>query len=157
MSASKKLTNFLLLFSPKAFVTKLSDGGSADTNMGDGVDPLPKERDFVIQTGENANPNVKHIHSRPYNEELVVKNVGAKTPIDNKQNPGAIANDASSTSSGSSNEIFTFDVYAREGFDQIMKTVAGSSDAQEEMFARSICDYLEIFESLSPGRYVFVE
>jgi hypothetical protein len=156
MLASKKLTN-LLIFCSKAFVTKLSDGGSTDINMADGVDPLLEERDFVIQTGENASPNVKRIHSRPISEEPVVTKVGAKTPIDDKLSTGAIANDASSTSSGSSNEIFTFDVYAREGFDQIMKTVAGSSDAQEEMFARSMCDYLEIFENLSPGRYVFVE
>ena len=59
--------------------------------------------------------------------------------------------DGSESSSETSAEIFQFDVYEREGFDQIMRTVAGASDEQEA-FARSVCDHLEIFESLTPGR-----
>lgn len=33
-----------------------------------------------------------------------------------------------------------------------MRTVAGASDVEQEAFARSVCNYLEIFESLSVGR-----
>lgn len=58
-----------------------------------------------------------------------------------------------SAQSNSSTVLFAFDVYEREGFDQIMRTVAGGSSAEEqESFARSVCDHLEIFEYLAPGR-----
>ena len=64
-----------------------------------------------------------------------------------------LASDDVSAQSNTSTVIFAFDVYEREGFDQIMRTVAGSSSAEEqEAFARGVCDYLEVFESLSPGR-----
>jgi hypothetical protein len=62
-----------------------------------------------------------------------------------------VPNDEDDSSTDSSAEIFQFDVYEREGFDQIMRTVAGASD-QEEAFARSVCDNLELFESMTPGR-----
>jgi hypothetical protein len=58
---------------------------------------------------------------------------------------------ADADSEGSSDsELFEFDVYEREGFDKIMQTVSGV-DYHGDM-ARNICNYLEIFESLSPGR-----
>ena len=47
-------------------------------------------------------------------------------------------------------ERYEFDVYERQGFDKIMQTVAGSSYQGDN--ARDICKYLEIYESLSPGR-----
>lgn len=47
------------------------------------------------------------------------------------------------------NEVFEFDVYEREGYDQIMRTVTG---VQQEDLAHQVCKYLEIFESLAPGR-----
>lgn len=48
-------------------------------------------------------------------------------------------------------EQYEFDVYEREGYDKIMRTVAGGNDHHDE-FARSICDVLEVFESLVSGR-----
>ncbi len=56
-----------------------------------------------------------------------------------------------STASGGG-ELYAFDIYEREGFDHIMRTVAGATDDEQEAFARSVCNYLEIFESLSVGR-----
>jgi hypothetical protein len=59
----------------------------------------------------------------------------------------------SMTSNSSSTQIFaSFDIYEREGFDNIMRTVAGSSDDEQYAFARSVCSYLERFESLTSGR-----
>lgn len=49
-------------------------------------------------------------------------------------------------------EQYEFDVYEREGYDKIMRTVAYGNDDDDE-FARQICDVLEVFESLCPGRY----
>jgi hypothetical protein len=60
--------------------------------------------------------------------------------------------DKKSVASSKSTEIFSFDVYEREGFDQIMSQVNKGSSEHGEAFARSVCDYLEIFESLVVGR-----
>lgn len=58
-----------------------------------------------------------------------------------------------STTSSVNTEIFaSFDIYEREGFDNIMRTVAGDTDDEQEAFARSVCNYLERFESLTSGR-----
>ena len=58
-----------------------------------------------------------------------------------------------SDESAESVEDFAFDVYEREGFDQIMRTVAGTTSVEEEeAFARGVCSSLEMFENLAPGR-----
>ena len=58
-----------------------------------------------------------------------------------------------STASITSTENFaSFDIYEREGFDSIMRTVAGATHDEQEAFARSVCNYLERFESLTSGR-----
>ena len=100
-----------------------------------------KTNDFTIRTKENT--NVKRISSGGNLREL-------SEPTE--QDPILTADDPSVHSTNSA-EIFNFDVYEREGFDQIMRTVGGGSSLQEqEAFARSVCDYLEIFENLSSGR-----
>lgn len=58
--------------------------------------------------------------------------------------------DADSEGSSDS-ELYEFDVYEREGYDRIMQTV-GNAPSDDGDFARKICSYLEIFESLAPGR-----
>ena len=58
-----------------------------------------------------------------------------------------------SAASSTSTEIFaSFDIYEREGFDNIMRTVGGATDDEQEAFARSVCNYLERFENLTSGR-----
>jgi hypothetical protein len=59
--------------------------------------------------------------------------------------------DADSEGSSDNSELFEFDVYEREGFDKIMANVAGNS-LQSNNYAKDICNYLEIFESLAPER-----
>ena len=127
------------LFS-KAFVTKLGD----DTNNEGGESIRSKDAldEFSIRTGENT--NVKRISS------------GTSRSLQKMSEPADSQSifeaEAHSVTSSNSAELFAFDVYEREGFDQIMRTVAGASDQEQEAFARSICDYLEIFESLATGR-----
>lgn len=58
--------------------------------------------------------------------------------------------DDSASEGTTDSERFEFDVYERQGFDKIMQTVAGSAYHGDS--ARDICNYLEIYESLAPGR-----
>jgi len=129
------LLNVLTAFFVESFVTKLSEGaeGSADHTT------VQKDRDFNIQTAENT---VRRISSSS-NLRAGIRNAGDD---DNGSDHDADADSEASSES----ELFEFDVYEREGFDKIMKTVAGASTTED--YARHICSYLEIFESLAPGR-----
>jgi hypothetical protein len=107
--------------------------------------------DFSIRTGENS--NVRRISStRSLREISEQANPETHFEADTQSGTQSATADNQSVTSLNSAEVFSFDVYEREGFDQIMRTVAGASDQEQEAFARSICDYLEIFESLSAGR-----
>jgi hypothetical protein len=59
--------------------------------------------------------------------------------------------DESNHSARSQSEVFEFDVFEREGFDKIMRTVAGGSE-DTDAYAKEVCDMLELFERLSPDR-----
>jgi hypothetical protein len=121
-----------------AFVTKIDD-----INLDfhdDGNNRSMGKSDFGIMTGENT--NVKHISSIRGLTEL-------SEPLE--EEPFLEVDEVSDKSTTST--LFAFDIYEREGFDQVMRTVAGGNTAEEqETFARSVCDYLEVFESLAPGR-----
>jgi hypothetical protein len=133
---------FLLL----AFVTKRHDvGANTAAEMGDDK-PAINHREFQIRTGENTNVRVSKVSTRASSELLV---------DDEEELPGALPSiemDLSTVSSTGSGEVFAFDIYEREGYDDIMRAVAGLSDDEQEAFARSVCDYLEVFESLASGR-----
>jgi len=128
----------LLRLATAAFVTKI-DEGRRETHSDDDDDKHIRERngDFSIKTSEKS--EVKRISrglkelSEPADEEpFLAEDVSAQSPA---------------------STVFAFDVYEREGFDQIMRTVAGGNMAEDQdSFARSVCDYLEVFESLAPGR-----
>jgi hypothetical protein len=118
-----------LRFFFSAFITKLGD---AD-NRGSKRTHKTKSNDFQIHTAEKA--NLRGI-SDPEDEDMIF---------------GA---DDKSVTSNNSTEMFSFDVYEREGFDRIMAQVNKGSSEQGEAFARAVCDYLEIFESLAVGRCV---
>lgn len=121
-------------------MTKIDDHRHDFHDDGDGNDDkFQRQRgnDFSIKTSEKT--DVKRI-SRGLHE--------LSEPADEEpfQSEDLSAKSAAST-------VFAFDVYEREGFDQIMRTVAGGNTTEEpDSFARSICDYLEVFESLAPGR-----
>jgi hypothetical protein len=66
---------------------------------------------------------------------------------------GGDADDDTSDEGGDA--FFEFDVYEREGLDKIMQTVAGvgsSAPSHSGEYARQLCDYFEIFESLAAER-----
>jgi len=63
-----------------------------------------------------------------------------------------VDDDAANEAESDEEEMYEFDVYEREGYDKIMRTVAYGNDDDDE-FARQICDVLEVFESLCAGRY----
>jgi hypothetical protein len=135
-----------------AFVTKLGDDGN---DQGDSMRSGKEGDDFSIRTGENS--NVRRISSTRSLREISEQanpetHFQADTQSGTQSGTQSATADNQSVTSLNSAEVFSFDVYEREGFDQIMRTVAGASDQEQEAFARSICDYLEIFESLSAGR-----
>lgn len=53
------------------------------------------------------------------------------------------------TSASLSTRELEFDIYEREGYDKIMRTVAGNSEEEEDQYAKSICDMLEVFERMT--------
>jgi hypothetical protein len=61
-----------------------------------------------------------------------------------------------SSSCPTSGETTEFDVIRREGFDEIMESVANDDDKQFEDFARSFLDALELVSTLTPDRYVYL-
>lgn len=129
-------------------MTKLGDDGN---DQGDSMRSGKEGDDFSIRTGENS--NVRRISStRSLREISEQANPETHFEADTQSGTQSATADNQSVTSLNSAEVFSFDVYEREGFDQIMRTVAGASDQEQEAFARSICDYLEIFESLSAGR-----
>lgn len=121
------MLNVLTAFFVESFVTKLHDDKDAPAEA---TATMHKERDFSIETSEADVRRVSSSNSLKPKDELVVKSGDS---------------DASSES-----ERIEFDVYERQGFDKIMQTVSGS--AYQGDFARDICNYLEIYESLAPGR-----
>ncbi|KAG7368064.1 ion transport protein [Nitzschia inconspicua] len=136
------MLNVITAFFVESFVTKNHDAMDDDP----GSEKETSHREFQIRTGENT--NVKK-YSGPsirssYHDKL--------QDDDDERSSESVERDRSIASNTSSGEIFFFDIYEREGFDQIMRTVAGSSDAEQEMFARNVCHYLEMFESLTIGR-----
>jgi hypothetical protein len=92
-------------------------------------DKMEFHRDFSIRTSENS--SIRRISS-----SASLAGIESGSEADNSD-------------SSESNSI-EFDVYEREGFDKIMQTVAGGSYQSD--FARKLCNYLEIYESLAPER-----
>ena len=131
------MLNVLTAFFVESFVTKLNDDKDAPAEA---TATLHKDREFHIQSSER---NVRRVSS---NGNLSLKR--KKKSHDNSFDRGADADSEGSSES----ELFEFDVYEREGFDKIMRTVSGVQSIYEGDYAQRICSYLEIFESLSPGR-----
>lgn len=100
-----------------------------------------RSSDFSIKTGENT--NVKRISSSRRLTDIA----------EPEEQAPVLTAEENSEDSMVSGEDFAFDVFEREGFDQIMRTVAGTASVEEEeAFARSVCASLEMFENLVPGR-----
>jgi Ion transport protein len=136
------MLNVITAFFVGSFVTQRNDPSDDDL----GIQKEAYHRGFKIRTGENT--NVKRISGTSTRS-------GLHHPLhgeDDERSSASLEKDSSTVSAASSEEVFSFDIYEREGFDQIMQTVTGSSDAEQETFARNVCHYLEMFESLTNGR-----
>ena len=120
------MLNCLIAFFVGAFVTKLDEESVDDHEIEEVVITRQKKRDFNIDTAVRKSTRMVSSRSTSFLDE-------------------------SNHSNGSSGtEVFEFDVFEREGFDKIMRTVArGADDA--DAYAKDFCDMLELFERLSPG------
>lgn len=121
--------HFFLLFYT-AFVTKLND--DVDAAAGEVMAASGSNGDFTAHSSRAVQRMTSQLSIRDKKDEVVEED----------------ASDAESE------EQYEFDVYEREGYDKIMRTVAYGNDDDDE-FARQICDVLEVFESLCPGRFVW--
>mmetsp|Transcript_7744 Transcript_7744/g.21572 ORF Transcript_7744/g.21572 Transcript_7744/m.21572 type:complete len:1190 (+) Transcript_7744:283-3852(+) len=130
------MLNVLTAFFVETFVTKLDD---AQSGQAESTTTVQKDRDFTIMATDKP---VRRVQSNPSIEE--------EDKAGKRENEAPIDRGADADSEGSSEDLYEFDVYEREGFDKIMETVSGT--AQHNDFAQQMCTYLEIFESLSPGR-----
>ena len=142
------MLNVLTAFFVESFVTKLEDGAGADQT--ESTTTVKKVADFSIVTAENTNISVRRISATSERERPVQKTNAKVRRVQADDNGSDHGADADSEGSSAS-DFFEFDVYEREGFDKIMQTVAGAPQSGGD-FARHICNYLEIFESLATGR-----
>jgi hypothetical protein len=118
------MLNVLTAFFVQSFVAKIDDESKMESH-----------REFSIRTSENS--SVRRISSF-----ASLAGIASGSEADNS--------DSSESNSIEENDSIEFDVYEREGFDKIMQTVAGVS--YESDFARNLCDYLGVYESLAPER-----
>jgi hypothetical protein len=116
------MLNCLTAFFVGAFVTKLND------DMDAAAEVTSSGLGFSL---DHSRQNSQRISS-PATEKAVMEEEGDDDDV-------------------KEDEQYEFDVYEREGYDKIMRTVAGGNDRHDE-FARHICDVLEVFEGLCSGR-----
>lgn len=136
------MLNVITAFFVESFVTKRHEPSATANVLGD-EQPAGNHRGFQIRTGENTNVRrISHFSTRGSTE----------FSLDDEPSSASPEMDQSTVASTGSGEVFAFDIYEREGYDHIMATVAGLSDDEQVAFARSVCNYLEIFESLASGR-----
>eukprot|EP00543_Licmophora_paradoxa_P009629 CAMPEP_0202478286 /NCGR_PEP_ID=MMETSP1360-20130828/94381_1 /ASSEMBLY_ACC=CAM_ASM_000848 /TAXON_ID=515479 /ORGANISM="Licmophora paradoxa, Strain CCMP2313" /LENGTH=456 /DNA_ID=CAMNT_0049105563 /DNA_START=1162 /DNA_END=2532 /DNA_ORIENTATION=+ len=119
------MLNCLTAFFVGAFVTKLNEGDKGHNEV---VTSTHKRKEFMIDS------------SRGY----ISKTISSSTVFDEDRESGS-RRSADSTS-------VEFEVFEKEGFDKIMRTVAGGEEEEDDDFAKELCKILEIFESLSPTR-----
>merc|ERR1712238_503716 len=139
----------------ESFVTKSTDpveeNQSGEKSM--------RKGNFKIRNCENTNArrvrSSENFYSLPVFEDVNDDDGGGEGDDDDDEEYALLDQHERSVNSAvsSTTSVFAaFDIYEREGFDQIMRTVTGMSDGDQEAFARSVCNYLERFESLTSGR-----
>ena len=142
------LTIMIMNASDLAFVTKTNEPAD-ESNLTE-----ERKSSFRIQNSENTNMRHSEVISLSFDEGGDDDDNGDSEPfLDQHASVNSTTSSTMISTTSSNTEVFAaFDIYEREGFDQIMRAVAGSSDAEQEAFARSVCNYLERFESLTSGR-----
>jgi len=116
------LLNVLTAFFVGAFVTKVSGSGNAD----------------VSNTTTNRQ------------SDIVVESIRTVQSFSSMDMYRSLTDD--SVSETKTNSGLEFTVSERQCFDKIMNTVAGGGDENDSGAAQKACEYLEVFESLTPGR-----
>jgi len=141
------MVNVIIAFFVESFVTKSTD--TSDDNQGEEMVMRRKGKSFKIQNSENTNVRrvrgSDNLSSLSFFEE-------ENEDYDDLTLDRSFNSTVNSTDSTATSAFAAFDIYEREGFDQIMRTVTGMSDGDQEAFAQSVCNYLERFESLTNGR-----
>jgi len=139
------MINVITAFFVESFVTKTNEPAE-DNHPAEEKSSKLKSSRFKIQNSENT--NVRRVQS---SEELF-----SHSFFEDEDDEDSLIDQHVSlnsyTSSTSTEPFAAFDIYEREGFDNIMRSVAGATDGEQEAFARSVCNYLERFESLTSGR-----
>ena len=93
---------------------------------------MVNHREFQIRTGENTNVRRSNVSTR-----LSVAVPGPTEDDDGEIPEGSstLGFDLSTVTSTGSGEVFAFDIYEREGYDNIMATVAGLDDDEPAVSA----------------------
>lgn len=120
------MLNVLTAFFVESFVTKLHDDKDAPAES---TATMHKDQDCFDKQSNSA---------------------AMKSSSESKTSQGLTQETGSGFSDNADHDRVEFDVYERQGFDKIMQTVAGSVYHGDS--SRDVCSYLEIFESLTPGR-----
>lgn len=123
------MLNVLTAFFVESFVTKMEEKAEGE---GEPTTTIQKDKDFSF------------ISERPIRRVSSVVGSSAHdsdTENEHRHNSGDIDSEASS-------DLFEFDIYERQGFDTIMQSI----QSHDHDFVQQVCNYLEVFESLSPGR-----
>jgi hypothetical protein len=154
------MLNVLTAFFVGSFVTKRDDSSSSssDDEVATSQAPSAAEPDFHIHTAEKsmrrvASSNLLSSIASEGNQSLSPRKKKSRSFRGRRASDGSTVDhglDADSETSSMGSEFFEFDVYEREGLDKIMATVARTNVGSD--MARRICSYLEIFESMAPGR-----
>jgi hypothetical protein len=157
------MLNVLTAFFVESFVTKFNDNSDDNAVVAEGgaggghtlnlntTPTIRKDRgDFTIQTPENS--STVHRISSGTSSLCLVEQQQQHSFDAGGSGGGPDDADADDSDGSVESEFYEFDVYEREGLDKIMQTVAGIGPNYSGEFARQMCDYLEIFESLVPER-----
>jgi len=143
------MINVITAFFVEAFVTKTNEPADDIYSAEEKASTL--KSCFRIQNSENT--NVRRVCSSDnLSTGILLEDEDADLGYDALLDQNLLVNSAASTCGTSTDTFASFDIYEREGFDNIMRTVAGATDDEQEVFARIVCNYLERFESLTSGR-----
>ena len=123
------LLNCLTAFFVGAFVTRLDEGMIENDYHTEVLTTSQRARDFSSQSPSRSVRRTSSKHSLTEEDDVI-----SERSTDTNTNP----------------HVFEFDIFEREGFDKIMRTVGGGSESDGQ-YAKDVCDMLEVFENLAPG------
>lgn len=131
------MLNVLTSFFLEAFVLKSNEDADG-----------PAESTAVVHMDRESKNGLDQHGPRSYNEVHRTERLEQKK---SRTKPRSDNSDHDADSEGSSESgVFEFDVYERNGMDKLVEMSTGTF--RQDFISQHICSYLEIFESLAPGR-----